>query len=400
MRKYIVSTNVIIAYALLFLSVLLMSPIFTGLINVNANSIYMVLMLLIFFIVIYKHGISLSAVCLSFFFTCIILILALLTQSQVHFNRYILQPIGLLICFAIAKDYDVLNRLTRLLTLFAIIGVLFAIVGFIYALSGGQPTYSFPNLDGRLNHIYLTTFTNAVYGNVIRPSFIYDEPGTFSFVLCFVVILRELMHKRVGPSMLIMLGGLVTFSLAHIIVFLLYLGSKIKFTIKSLIWLILLLTLISSLSNVVLNSDQFKFFYSRFEMSEDGKLAGDNRSNQIENFKRISSWNIFWGGDYQCHDLPTKSCVDHGDISSSVVTPMYRGGVIQLVLQIFTHVFFMFFFFRNKKLFFPVFAMSLLLLQRPFFSVIGYQFMIYIVFFIAYNKKDEVVSRSKQLHEI
>ncbi|WP_157830561.1 hypothetical protein [Aeromonas sobria] len=390
MQKYIVSTNIIIAYALLFLSVLLMSPIFTGLININASAMYMLLILSTFLIVIYKYGIPLNAAFLSVCFTCIILTLALLTQSQVHFNRYILQSIGLLICFVIAKDFDLLSRLTRLLTLFAIVGVFFATIGFFYALSGGKPIFSFPNLDGRLNYVYLTTFTNAVYGNVIRSSFIYDEPGAFSFVLCFVVVLRELMHKRVLPSMLIMLGGLVTLSLAHILIFLLYIFSKIKFTIKGLIGLIFFIILSISLSKNILNSNQFEFFSSRFALNEDGELAGDNRSNQIENFKNIFSWNIFWGGDYQCHALPTKSCIDHGDISSSIVTPLYRGGVIQLALQILTHLFFIFLFIKNKKLFFSIFAMSLILLQRPFFSVIGYQFMIYLVFFVAYNKKNDV----------
>ncbi|PKQ74616.1 hypothetical protein CJF47_13525 [Aeromonas sobria] len=204
------------------------------------------------------------------------------------------------------------------------------------------------------------------------------------------MVLRELMHKRVLPSMLIMLGGLVTLSLAHILIFLLYIFSKIKFTIKGLIGLIFFIILSISLSKNILNSNQFEFFSSRFALNEDGELAGDNRSNQIENFKNIFSWNIFWGGDYQCHALPTKSCIDHGDISSSIVTPLYRGGVIQLALQILTHLFFIFLFIKNKKLFFSIFAMSLILLQRPFFSVIGYQFMIYLVFFVAYNKKNDV----------
>lgn len=381
MKKFNISYGLFISYMLFLLSVVLMSPFISGVLLVNASVVYYSVLLLTFFVVIYKYGLSIKATSFAVMHTIIIFILIFFTQSEVHFNRYIFQASGILLCFVVAKEYDVISKFTDLLTIFAIFGILCTIIGFFYALSGGQPVYNFYNPDGRQNFFYLTTFSNAIYGNVIRPAFIYDEPGAFSFVLCFVVVLRELMQRRTSVSLVIMLGGLITFSLAHIVILILYIFSKIKFSLKAVIGCILVFILIFSIFNIVSNSNEFKFFTARFEVDERGSLSGDNRIGQIENFKKIFSWNIFWGGDYQCHHLQAKRCFEHGDISSSVVTPLYSGGVIQLIIQIITHTFFVFSVYRNKKLFFPAVAMSLLLLQRPFFSSIGYQIMIYSVLF-------------------
>ncbi|WP_429102269.1 hypothetical protein [Aeromonas veronii] len=384
MQIFNVGYCLIISCMLFFLSVVLMTPYISGVLLVNATTIYSFILLLTFFAMIFKRGLSIKAVTLAAMFIATILVLVLLTQSQVHFNRYIFQAIGLLLCFIVAKEYKIINRLTDLLTIFAILGILCAFIGFFYALFGGQPAYSFPNPDSRLNFVYLTTFSNAVYGNVIRPAFIYDEPGAFSFVLCFIVILRELMQRRASVSLGIMIGGLITFSLAHIVILVLFIFSKIKFSLKSLIGIMLASILLLSIFNLVSNSNEFNFFTARFEINDSGSLSGDNRIGQIDNFKKIFSWDIFWGGDYQCHHLQAKRCLEHGDISSSVVTPLYFGGVIQLIVQLITHIFFILAVYRNKTLFFPAFAMSLLLLQRPYFSLIGYQIMIYIVLFIMF----------------
>lgn len=383
MHSYQVSYSSIASLLLVLLVTIFMSPFLSGVLLLNTSVTYYLTLLFLFFLIIYKQGLSIWSIFLTSIFTFSILILVLFTQSQVHFNRYIFQGISILLCFLIVKDYKVINKFTTAMTIFALIGIFCSAVGFIYSFYGGQPIGHFENIDGRPNFIYLTTFSNAIYGNIIRPSFIYDEPGAFSFVLCFVVILRELMKRKSNLSFLIMFCGLITFSLAHVIIFILYALSKIKISIKSIFSAIFFSIIILLSVYYVASTAEFSFFTDRFIINKDGDISGDNRMNQLDNFERVFNWSIFWGGDYKCHDLPTKMCVSHGDISSSIVTPLYTGGVIQLFIQIVTHIVFIFMIMKNKKLFFPVLAMSLLLLQRPFFGVQGYLLMIYIIFFIS-----------------
>lgn len=101
---------------------------------------------------------------------------------------------------------------TRLMTAFVVL----AIIGMFYHLAGGSPLITLVNPDGRDNAFYLTTFSNAE-AFVIRPSAIYDEPGAFSFYLCVLVTMRSLLGMSIRTSGLLLLGGLVTQSMTHII---------------------------------------------------------------------------------------------------------------------------------------------------------------------------------------
>jgi hypothetical protein len=301
---------------------------------------------------------------------------ALIVQSQTYFNRYITLPVALIICIVVARDDKIINKVCDYLSVFVLVGVFLCLISFLYAFLGGEPSFSFLNPDGRENFFYLSSFSNTVLGNVIRPGFIYDEPGAFSFLLCFVVMVRELLNRKKFISWIILIGGLITLSVAHLVILLLYFLFNIRSKLTFLFFVVLALSLFQ-----VSQMDEFDFFFERFAV-QDGRFVGDNRSNQIENFMAIVDSDILLFGDYKCHELPEKMCISHGDISSSPVSPVYYGGVVQLLVQIFTHGFLILIFLKFIKYRFVSLALTLLLLQRPYFSSFGYQLMIYIPIFL------------------
>ncbi|HFO2307891.1 TPA: O156 family O-antigen polymerase, partial [Escherichia coli] len=146
------------------------------------------------------------------------------------------------------------------------------------------------------------------------------------------------------------------------------------------------------------NNNEFDFFYNRFN-TENGTFSGDNRSMQISNYLNVVNENMFLLGDYKCHDNINQRCESHGDISSSIVTPIYKGGILQLLLQIITHAIIFWLALRERKLIFPALVLTILLLQRPFFDVVGYSVMIYYSIFLMFNfkvfKDDYYHSRKK-----
>jgi hypothetical protein len=65
-------------------------------------------------------------------------------------------------------------------------------IGFGYAFIGGNPIYQIINLETlKPIDFYLSTFTNSVAENVIRPSGLFDEPGALVMLSNLVVIINE-----------------------------------------------------------------------------------------------------------------------------------------------------------------------------------------------------------------
>jgi hypothetical protein len=315
----------------------------------------------------------------SLVFVCGVLLIAAvalyaITQSTNLLLRTAPMPLLLLAAHQASKVQGLPDVLCTWLTRFMVVGVIGANIGFVYAYVGGPPLLEINNIDGRENGLYLSTMSNVYLLGIIRPSFIYDEAGAFSFALCATTALRALLGRRAGASYLMMLGGLITFSVAHILLTLVFLGFRLgpAKTVAGVVALLLVLVPTAA------NNEDFDFFFSRFEVA-DGQLAGDNRSAQIGNFMDIVSPRILLFGDVDCHARPEGNCEEHGDISSSPVTPTYKGGFMTLLVQLGVHIGLIVAFFRHARFRFAALVMTLLLLQRPYFDVSGYGFLTYLM---------------------
>lgn len=364
----------------LLLALVLWSPVFPGVFGLPAAYMYLSIILLLAGLIVLEKGVRQLELMVVLFLVCSVLFFALITQSGTNFNRFIFLPIVLYVCFKLAKDRAFIERFSFWYTIFALLSIALAWASFIYVLAGGEPQLEFKNPDGRPNSLYLTSFSNAVVGGIIRPAFIYDEPGAFSFVLVTAVVVREMLSKGRLISVLILLGGLVTLSLTHVMVLALYVFLVLSLRLKVLSILFLVLTIL-----LTIDDPRFGFFYDRFKSDSDNSGLS-NRTVQLKNFYDVivDDPSVIFFGDYKCHDREEKRCMEHGDISSSPVTPLYLGGVFLFAVQLITHIALVVILF-NRRFFFPAAAISLLLLQRPYFSSLGYQLIVYGPLFFMIN---------------
>jgi hypothetical protein len=367
------------------------SPLLPGLLSLNSGIAFLGTFLLFAAVSISERGISsrLAFVCTLLLIGSMILLVA--TQSITLWNRT--APLGLLIFAAheIASIRRLAETVCRLLTAWLVTGVVLSIVGFIYAFTGGEPLLSIANPDGRENFLYLTTMSGSPIGSVIRPAWVYDEPGAFSFLICATVALRHMLNMSARPSAFLMLGGLITLSLTHLLIAVLFLVSRLGVLKATMLAAVLAL----GAQFVVPELEEFDFVTARFAI-EDGRLAGDNRSNQIDNFVDVANVRIFLFGDVECHDRPDRSCDQHGDISSSPVTPTYYGGVFLLAAQLAVHTALIWAFFVRQSFRLPALILTILLLQRPYFAGFGYGLSTYVILFLMF-KSERIRRRSARL---
>ncbi|WP_278620141.1 hypothetical protein [Ectopseudomonas oleovorans] len=364
-----------------FLAVVFWSPVFPGLFSIPTAYLYLPLMLLLCCALYLWKGMTSNELFIFLILLLSVLFFSVITQSTTNFNRFIFIPFCFYICVRLARERKFIEIFCDWLTVFCIVAIVLAWISFFYVLAGGEQQLEFSNHDGRPNRLYLTSLSNAVIDGVIRTAFIYDEPGAFSFVLVVAVIIREMLAKNRMLSLLILLGGLVTFSLIHVMVLAIYVFLVLNFKFKVISALAFMFVV-----SVTYGDPRFGFFYDRFD--SDGDNAGlSNRTVQLENFYNVIADDpeVFFFGDYNCHVREEKRCYEHGDISSSPVTPTYLGGIFLFMIQALTHLA-LFFAMLRKRFFFPAVAMTLLLLQRPYFHLLGYQMLIFFpVFYMLYD---------------
>ena len=153
--------------------------------------------------------------------TYILVVLFVISSCLSAFFNGVIEPIVFSLFFVLSvltvlqtKDVNARAMVGVASWIFAVF-IVMAFVGVIYHLLGGEPLFTLANSDGRDNHFYLTTFSNAETF-AIRPSAIYDEPGAFSFYICMLVILRSRLGLSLKGSAALLLGGLITQSIVHV----------------------------------------------------------------------------------------------------------------------------------------------------------------------------------------
>lgn len=378
-----------ITAAAFFLVALSWSPLLPGMLGLPFSVALFGACVVLVALTAAERGVHPGIVTLCMLMLSASLLMFLLSQSQLLLLRTAPLPLLIFAAWQTHAARWLPPRLCHLLTTFLLIGVAGALVGLVYALGGGDPVLSIVNIDGRENELYLTTMSNYNFLGVIRPSFIYDEPGAFSFILCATVALREVLGLPRRPSYLLLIGGLVTFSLTHLLITLTYLAFRVGVLRTSA----LVAALLVSLAPVAVQIEELEFFVSRFSI-EDGQFAGDNRSNQLENFFDVVHPRMVLFGDVECQSRPERVCEEHGDITSSPATPTYRGGVVALLMQLGVHAALLVAFWRSVHWRFSALAMTLMLLQRPYFDISGYGFITVLLIFLMLARKTARVSPS------
>lgn len=275
------------------------------------------------------------------------------------------------------------RRTLKYLTFVALALVAGAAFALLYAYSGGAPLADI-NLYGRESYFYLTTFTNAVTGNVIRPAGIFDEPGALAMYVTLVVALNEAMRVNTKWSVALLLAGLVSGSFALFIIAIVYLLIKFQRKNKVLVTavVVVLVALVAFNDRVGKISDQF--FFDRLEVI-DGRLAGDNRTHQMQSFLNTVDWDMTIRGQ----KASGKKYGEH-DISSNPFSIYYGYGLIIWVPYVVLEIWLLYCtIFYRPHLRFPAFALFLTLLQRPYVYSMHWGTMIAVLVIVIYRAQRE-----------
>ena len=360
---------------MLFYGLIIISPVLS---NLGMSGFLATGALLAIFLVAYK-GPEIGLTYWFMFLGLTVLILAVATSIFWTDTRFALSSIFLIFSLFLLQFIDsrALDWFLTLATALLLVLLVGAIIGFVLALSGLQPPFEMANADGRPNYFFYTTFSNVRWGNVIRPSGIYDEPGAFSFIICAVSALRHLRGRDSRVTWLMLGMGFVTLSLAHLVYVLLHaLAERLRFrNVVGIMATILPLMLVAGfLGGFEILDNRL---LSRATISETGELVGDKRSGRMINAAEHLSahpYSIFFGVDPSCRFEPAKCKEKFPLMGENPLSPLAFNGILiswpyylALAVLLCAPVF-------GRK-YVVSFAFGALLLQRPYMLGIGYSFI-------------------------
>lgn len=366
----------VLVFLLLFNSLLVISPLFSWLLPFSEVYAVVTFVILVFYLIFFNIKLNIRYLLVAF-----VLIFGSLVPSLYWLElRYFFYPSFFLVALLlvticgrneIAKFVDLSTNIILLLLAASVVGFILAKLGFDYTLK-------FKNPDGRWNYLYYTTLTNYVRGDFIRPSAIFDEPGTFSFVICLTAFFRFCLGRDFKLTWIILFLGFITFSLAHLIFCTIFLfaerfnAKRISFFLGLLLSAFLIFTFTGFSSTI---SDKL---LGRLEITEEGTVKGDNRTVLMGNaLSEIEKKNeaVLVGLDPDCLFNVPVCKEEYPLMGANPVTPLVFQGlfvswpyyllIILSCLSLFVHG-------RSGLAFF---AVGLLFLQRPYLMLAGYSLL-------------------------
>lgn len=373
--------NLILAFILFFL---VLNPIFN---TFGIKGTYLLAVYLL--TVLAKKTIKASEKYILIYLLIVLFLLTSLLSS--HYNQTT-TPFIFSVFFSITLlsllqiDYtDAIFFIDKATTLFLYF-LIFSLIGVLYHIAGGNPIFSLNNSDGRLNNFYLTTFSNAETF-IIRPSAIYDEPGAFSFYICFLVVIRSILGLDEKKTIILLFGGLITQSITHlgfVLIWLIwYLIAKKKnllnFKNFTMIVFIAFLSFIVYTSNIMSWAIERGLDFQENSWKNPRQRAYDEALGAID-----SDYNkVIFGFDTECAKR-TENCFLYGE---NPLTPLGYGGILAswpyygfIIFSVLS-----LFFSRNGMLYIGI---AFLLLQRPYLLEFPYSSLFALLLIITFLSKE------------
>ncbi|ANO34931.1 hypothetical protein A6E01_17255 [Vibrio breoganii] len=363
-----------IAIALLVINMFIISsPIIKHFLS-SYNTIFIANLLLSLLLLSWNHKfnkLNLTVLCFSILSMISFIGLSVFWEewNLLHYPKYFI--LGLI---AVSFLNEIQERyLAEIATKIIILNLIFCIIGFFYYSIGGQSIYDFEIAGGRKLYLYLTTFNITNYSSFIRPSGIYDEPGALSFYCCFIVYLRERFLMKRSVSLIVLVLGLISLSLAHVLFFILvlisfYFKRSMKFNKKQLritIFVMLaVLLLVPLMGSELENAINFLFNRTTSGLTNDGRYSIMLRTIETIRSENISL--LLFGVNPDCL-INYHNCIStYGKVGENPLTMILFSGLFgswsfylvivwSLILAII---------FPSKHVI--TFSMLLLFLQRPY----------------------------------
>ena len=220
---------------------------------------------------------------------------------QGSLNVLVIMILCLIFLLNSEEKYHVISYYRKYIILMSFLGIIaytlfVSDVGLIYRI---RPYYS-----SRFNAYYIDYYVSYIFqsGFQLRLCGLFNEPGYFGTILALLICVDKCDLRHTG-NWIMFIAGILTFSVAFVIIILTYLvltsikQKKTKFAI-----IVLMILYFIALPNIKFSNPNVQMLMERIILT-DNQLAGDNRSNIVINNIVSDLWSsprmfFGYGGGY------------------------------------------------------------------------------------------------------
>lgn len=285
----------------------------------------------------------------------------------------------LLLCLNTTNGlYSFFDRYDRFVMYMSIGGV---IVFFMVLFFGIPHLFSFANKDGRDAFFYGLTSTNVQWGNIIRYSGYFDEPGAMAYWGIWTLIFNNLFFQNKKIEKTLMFCLVFTLSLGYYIqVFLYILCFKVR-TVKQFI--IISSSVLIIVGSIYCASQYYSPLYTltfgRMEITDNGEIKGDNRSELAEKAKaEFEKSPIIGNGISRMNSLEF--------MAENPYETLALDGIIGTIITYLPLLYL--FIYGNKNIRLSLVILGVGFLQRPFHHFLIFYFMTYSLFLLCKTQNE------------
>lgn len=265
----------------------------------------------------------------------------------------------------------------KLLVLISLIGI---VCYFSYCFKIPIPYSIEPYYDGRPNQNYVNYFNLSflyINNTSLRMCGIFNEPGWLGTTIGLMLCYEEFEFKKIS-NWILLIAGLLTYSLAFIIIMII--GFVMRNIDKIKKWILLffcLYLIIFILPSIKTNNKQLNMLISRMKITQTG-LAGNNRSSETVDVllqETLSSNKCLFGyGDgYAEYINKTKESKQILTIKTELINLGIIGTFLNYIVPLF---FFLLLPHINRKSLIYIICFWISLYQRPWLYIVSNYMMI------------------------
>jgi len=227
--------------------------------------------------------------------------------SAFRYINNVIQLISCMIIFSYINQYIGFKNFAKSYVIIMILmGIGGTITFFLHILIGIKPFFEVQYSATGTTYFLGLTSTN-VFANVgsfrfLRFSGFFDEPGAFAMYSLFALLMNKIYYNNKKYELLLIATTIFTFSLAYyilIVVYFILFYNKIKYLKYYIFVTFIIMMLFLYLSNY--NGDNQSIRYvkrytvGRLEITDEGRLRGDNRSRKADIDREVFLNNFYWG---------------------------------------------------------------------------------------------------------
>lgn len=321
-----------------------------------------------------------------FFQCCIWVLFTICHGDSSYITRIMYLVISLMAITCLCNENAGLSLFLKLYNNFILLMAICGTLAFFLSITGIlSPIFEYENMDGRTGYCFGLTCTNAVFGNIIRYSGFFDEPGAMAAWGVFALIFNRLFFRNFKYEITLIICLLFTLSMAYYIQLAFYiLFFYVDFTkIRDVLLIGLTLGILAGGIYMTKDTelDLYQYTFGRFEIDPaTGKLSGDNRSNLMD-LAKVEFAKSPWIGvgarsveerNLYIADNPYENLAYDGVIGTFTI---YLPLLIIMVYGIL----------RNRNYFFGAVILAMGYLQRPFHVNVIHPMMLYMLFVMVVN---------------